>query len=227
MKVQGFSNENQPSQVEDSHSDNKINHDDYYSEKKKEDFKKEMSRKDADGDMARKEGDAKGFKGDSSQKGLSDLSDMFSAFARQAASQTSGLQSVQQTQAASQNISISEIHDLAQALVDKILVSQPRLDGAHQVMLQLNESVLPNTDITLTRDINGMLFVNIVSSDPMAYKKLMATKDVLEAELDSHEENSFRVELSYAGAATDGINTDTDSLQQRRQNLLDENYPNV
>ncbi len=218
MKVQGFSGDNQPSQVEDSHSDNKINHDDYYSEKKKEDFKKEMSRQD---------GDAKDSKGDSSKKGLSDLSDMFSAFAKQAASQSSGLQSVQQTQAASQNISISEIHDLAQALVDKILVSQSRLDGAHQVMLQLNESVLPNTDITLTRDINGMLFVNIVSSDPMAYKKLMATKDVLEAELDSHEENSFRVELSYAGAATDGISTDTDSLQQRRQNLLDEDYPNV
>ncbi len=219
MKVQGFSSDNQASSVEDNRSSNKIDHDDYYSEKKKEAFEKEMAKKD---------GDARNSKGESSQKGLTDLSDMFSAFAKQATAQSSGIQSVQQAQAASQNMSISEIHDLAQALVDKILVSQSRLDGAHQVTLQLNQSVLPNTDITLSRDLNGMLFVNIVSSDPMAFKKLMATKDVLEADLDNHEKNAFRVELSYTGGATDEINTDTDSLQQRRQHMLeDDNYQNV
>ena len=92
-----------------------------------------------------------------------------------------------------------ELQQLVTSLVDKILVSQPRVDGAHQVMLQLNDTVLVDTSITLTRDVSGMLFVNIVSSDPVSFKKLMATKDQLEADLDSHEKNAFRVEVSFNG----------------------------
>ena len=96
-----------------------------------------------------------------------------------------------------------ELLNLSQTLTDKILVSTNRLDGAHQVMLNLNSDILPNTSITLTRDINGMLFVNIVSADPNVYKKLMETQEFLKESLDQHEVNSFRIEISYDGAPDD------------------------
>ncbi|WP_295362444.1 hypothetical protein [uncultured Succinivibrio sp.] len=197
MRVQGVSSDGSSAPVADSKDDVKTRGDDYWSNQKKEQFEKEMSRKEGSG-SDKNNGD--------SQRKDSDLSSMFSAFAKQASSMTST-----SVNAASQNSAVgsqTELQQLVTSLVDKILVSQPRLDGAHQVMLQLNDTVLTNTSITLTRDISGMLFVNIVSSDPLSFKKLMATKDMLEADLDTHEKNAFRVEVSFDGIEADGVHND-------------------
>ena len=65
--------------------------------------------------------------------------------------------------------------------------------------------MLADTSITLTRDVSGILFVNIVSSNPLFFKKLNATKDMLEADLDSHEKNVFRDEISFDGVESAGL----------------------
>lgn len=217
MKVQGISSDGSSATVTDSKDDVRSRNVDYWSNQKKELFEKEMSRKESSG--------ADKNKGDSQRKD-SDLSSMFSAFAKQACSMTGS-----PVNAVSQNSSVgsqTELQQLVTSLVDKILVSQPRLDGAHQVMLQLNDSVLANTSITLTRDISGMLFVNIVSSDPLSFKKLMATKDMLEADLDSHEKNAFRVEVAFDGIETDGVHNDIRSQTEHTENnLKDGEHDNV
>ena len=217
MKVQGISSDGSSATVTDSKDDVRSRNVDYWSNQKKELFEKEMSRKESSG--------ADKNKGESQRKD-SDLSSMFSAFAKQASSMTGS-----SVNAVSQNSSVgsqTELQQLVTSLVDKILVSQPRLDGAHQVMLQLNDSVLANTSITLTRDISGMLFVNIVSSDPLSFKKLMATKDMLEADLDSHEKNAFRVEVAFDGIETDGVHNDIRSQTEHTENnLKDGEHDNV
>ncbi len=194
MRIQGYNNDGS-SAVENDKKDVSDKKNDYYSERKKMLFQKEMNKSEV---SEQKKDD---------KKKDNDLSSMFSSFAKQASSMTSGSSSVGQTSQTAMDR--SELSQLCQSLVDKILVSQPRLDGAHQVMLALNNSVLANTNITLTRDVNGMLFVNIVSSDPMSYKKLCATKDMLEAELDSHEKNAFRVEITFDGVETAEVDNQT------------------
>ncbi|WP_295354031.1 hypothetical protein [uncultured Succinivibrio sp.] len=201
MRVQGLSSDGSSAPVADSKDDLKTRGDDYWSNQKKEQFEKEMSRKEGAG-SDKNNGD--------SQRKDSDMSSMFSSFAKQASSMTSS-----SVNAASQSSSVgtqTELQQLVTSLVDKILVSQPRLDGAHQVMLQLNDTVLTDTSITLTRDVTGMLFVNIVSSDPLSFKKLMATKDMLEADLDTHEKNAFRVEVSFDGIEAEGVHNDIRGL---------------
>jgi len=211
MRVQGVSSDGSSAPAVENSNDVKTKGDDYWSNQKKEQFEKEMSRRDDSG-ADKNQGE--------SQKRDSDLSSMFSSFAKQASSMTSSSVS-----ASSQTSSVgtqTELQQLVTSLVDKILVSQPRLDGAHQVMLTLNDSVLTNTSITLTRDITGMLFVNIVSSDPLSFKKLMATKDMLEADLDTHEKNAFRVEVSFDGVEADGVYNDARSNAQNSESLLKE-----
>lgn len=211
MRVQGVSSDGSSAPAVENSNDVKTKSDDYWSNQKKEQFEKEMSRRDDSG-ADKNQGE--------SQKRDSDLSSMFSSFAKQASSMTSSSVS-----ASSQTSSVgtqTELQQLVTSLVDKILVSQPRLDGAHQVMLTLNDSVLTNTSITLTRDITGMLFVNIVSSDPLSFKKLMATKDMLEADLDTHEKNAFRVEVSFDGVEADGVYNDARSNAQNSESLLKE-----
>ncbi len=193
--------------------------DSFWSEKSKEDFKRVMSGK-GDFDLMR-DGSSKTFNSLELQgKKENDFSSMFSDFAKQAAMMTSseGTVGVSKNDAPAPSATRAELQELVNSMVDKILVSQPRVDGAHQVMLKLNDSVLPNTTITLTRDVSGMLFVNIVSSDPVAFKKLMATKDMLEIELDNHEKNAFRVEVSFDGADVDSA---YNNMQQTGQNAED------
>ncbi|MCR5536521.1 MAG: hypothetical protein K6F05_03810 [Succinivibrio sp.] len=112
---------------------------------------------------------------------------------------------ISQMQGTPQVSSPDELLQLAQNLTDKILVSKPDLSGnsAKQVMISVNQQILPNTTISMSRDVNGMLFVSIVSSDPQSYKKLQETQLMLENSLDKHEKSAFRVELSYNGAGSE------------------------
>lgn len=208
MRVQGVSGDGSSAPAAESKDDVKTRGNDYWSEQKKEQFEKAMSNKEDAG--------ADKNQGESKNKD-SDLSSMFSSFAKQASTLTSS--SVNASSQSSSVGSQTELQQLVTSLVDKILVSQPRLDGAHQVMLQLNDTVLANTSITLTRDVSGMLFVNIVSSDPLSFKKLMATKDKLEADLDTHEKNAFRVEVSFDGIEAEGVYNDTGVLANQRDAL--------
>jgi len=188
--------------------------DDFWSEKNKEDFKKSMS---DDSDKSR-DGSKTSEK---SEKKDNDLSSMFSDFAKQAAMLSgSGKGAVGANGVDSSTR--AELQDLVNKMVDKILVSQPRLDGASQVMLTMSDAILPNTTITLTRDISGMLFVNIVSSDPIAFKKLMSTKDMLETELDSHEKNAFRVEVAFDGIDTESVSADMQQPPKNADDILSE-----
>lgn len=250
MKVQGMSSDGSSAPVAERKDEVKSKGDDYWSEQKKAQFKEMMASDDSAASAAEGKDALKSklddylsnekkslfekmmsLKDESSEKSLgdsqrkdNDLSSMFSSFAKQASSITSS-----SVNAASQSSPVgnqTELQQLVTSLVDKILVSQPRLDGAHQVILQLNDSVLADTSITLTRDVSGMLFVNIVSSDPLSFRKLMATKDMLEADLDSHEKNAFRVEVSFDGIESAEINNSLGGNAQNSDAVNDDGENN-
>ncbi|MBQ9275261.1 MAG: hypothetical protein IJ228_10635 [Succinivibrio sp.] len=119
------------------------------------------------------------------------LSAMFSSLMSQSAAPT---EAVVQTAPA---LDESELQELSDRLVDRILVSEPKLDGSREVRLELqNSNLLRDTSITLMRDLNGMLFVNISSSDAVSLRRLAEARSRLESRLDEQEKGAVRVEVT-------------------------------
>lgn len=121
-----------------------------------------------------------------------DLSSIFSALiqGKEPQAKTENNQISQQDLASAQKI--------ADNILERILVSEKRLDGSIEVKLLLNDNaILKQTEISLTRDLNGMLFVNITSSDNNSYQKLLSSKAILEKQLEDKEDNPVRVEISF------------------------------
>lgn len=77
-------------------------------------------------------------------------------------------------------------------LVKKILVSTPE-QGGHEVRISLGSHVLPDTEITLQRDMDGRLFVTLSSSDASSFQTLVAAQDSLKSMLEKLENGSVRV----------------------------------
>ncbi len=93
---------------------------------------------------------------------------------------------------------LSSAQKIADDLLERILVSDKKLDGSVEVKLLLNDSsILKQTEISINRDLNGMLFVNISSSDNNSYQKLLSSKAILEKQLNDKEDNPVRVEVVF------------------------------
>ena len=78
-------------------------------------------------------------------------------------------------------------------LVERILVSTPE-QGGHEVRLSLGSHALPGTEITLHRDMTGMLSVMLSSSDASSFQTLVSAQDSLKSMLEKLEGSSVRVE---------------------------------
>ena len=172
--------------------------------KKVDEFNKALAGEEVDGKDSSKSGQGKDGKSGMmgfAFSGQQDLSSIFSSLNEQTAvSDTTNV-------AATSSVSMTstEIYDLASKLVDKIMVSADNgIDGTRQVMLHVNQSILVDTDITLTRETNGMLMIAISSSDAISYRKLQETTQILEQSLAEHEIGQFRVDVRYTGANSDG-----------------------
>lgn len=97
-----------------------------------------------------------------------------------------------------QALKTDELQKLSDSLVSRILVSDKNLSGAEEVRLLLNDSaILKQTEISIRRDLSGMLFVAISSSDNNSYQKLLSTKAILEKQLNNVEKNAVRVDIVY------------------------------
>lgn len=79
-------------------------------------------------------------------------------------------------------------------LVSRILISAPD-SGRAEVRLQVNESVLRGTEISLSRDHSGQLFVKITTNDATSYQTILAARTELTQRLDAKESLPVRIDL--------------------------------
>ena len=84
--------------------------------------------------------------------------------------------------------------ELAQ-LVERILVSTPE-SGGHEVRLSLGNHTLPDTEIVLQRDMNGMLSVTLSSSNASSFQTLVSAQGTLQTMLENMEKNEVRVTVT-------------------------------
>ena len=81
-----------------------------------------------------------------------------------------------------------------QQLVDRILVATPE-DGGNEVRLTLGSQILPDTEIILHRDMDGMLSVTLNSSNASSFQTLVSSQGTLQDMLESLEKRSVHVEV--------------------------------
>ncbi len=97
-----------------------------------------------------------------------------------------------------QSINKEELQKLSDSLINRILISDKNLNGTEEVRLLLNDSsILRQTEISIKRDLSGLLFVTISTLDNNSYKKLLGTKNILERSLNNIEKNAVRVDIVY------------------------------
>lgn len=81
-----------------------------------------------------------------------------------------------------------------QKLVDRILVSTPE-GGGNEVRLTLGSQTLPDTEIILHRDTDGMLSVTLSSTNASSFQTLVSSQGSLQQMLEQLENRSVRVEV--------------------------------
>ncbi len=137
---------------------------------------------------------------------------LFHDFAMPEFNTTSSAASSQPTDAASPDVEALE------GLVDRILVSAPD-KGSPEVRLVLNNDVLKDTTISITRDLTGQLAVKITSDDAATLQTLVAGRSDLSQLLQARESQPVRIELKteQEASADDANESDT----RRRSRGLD------
>lgn len=91
-------------------------------------------------------------------------------------------------------VSSSSTAELAEKLVERILVSQPDKNG-QEIRLQLSQESGVNAEVRIVRGLDGSLSVTMHTKDAASFQNLVAAQDRLKATLDAHERSTVRVEV--------------------------------
>ena len=98
--------------------------------------------------------------------------------------------------AAPDSQSIDDILALADSIVDRILVSDPKYSASSQVTISFNAaSGLAQTDMTLRRDLDGLLSIIVSSSNPKSFNTLLQAKEQIIDGVQRLEKREIRFEL--------------------------------
>lgn len=93
---------------------------------------------------------------------------------------------------------------LVTSVADQILVSDPRLSGQTEVRIMINDSILPGTELHLTRGADGLLTITMLTSDAAAHQSLVAAQDTLKTCLEQHESSPVRIDINQRSEAESG-----------------------
>lgn len=148
--------------------------------------------------------DKEGRSGKASSQGgsSSELSDLFSSLlsgmggnAGNAGQQSAAVMAGQE---AVSSALPSDLQQLTDELVDKILVSDPKYTAGSEVRLTLGQGSgsLNGTEIVLRRDLEGMLTVEIACRNQEQFKKFVAVRNDLVQALQQHETQEVRLYLA-------------------------------
>jgi type III secretion system needle length determinant len=101
-------------------------------------------------------------------------------------------------------------------LVERILVSHPDHVGEQEVRLSVRDSVLPDTEIRLSRGADGLLSVTLATGRSDAFQTLVAAQAELKLALDAREQQEIRLlVINTRKTGTD----DTDSERRSRGHM--------
>lgn len=130
------------------------------------------------------------------QGSAGDLSAIFSSLMSGSPAQAQGNSDAAaqlQTGAAAQ----TELQDLADSLVDKILVSDPKYSQGSEIRLTLSaQSGLEGSEIVLRRDLQGLLAIEINCRRQEHFKKFVQLRPLLVDGLQRHESSEVRFILN-------------------------------
>lgn len=88
---------------------------------------------------------------------------------------------------------VQEIFKLADKIVDRILVSDPKTSGSTQVTISMNNSsVLPGTEISLRRDLDGLLSVVVSTNNQQSFNKIVSVRDRIVDGVQKYEKQNVR-----------------------------------
>jgi type III secretion system needle length determinant len=106
----------------------------------------------------------------------------------------------------------SKISDVATQIADRILVSDASLDGKQEVRIQLKESVLPGTEVRISKE-GGAIRVELATVNADSYRFLAEQQTGLQDHLKSRLGENVQVQVTTA--ETRGDTQDGRSRQQR------------
>ena len=96
------------------------------------------------------------------------------------------------------------VSEIAQKCVERILVSRPE-NGASEVRLQMGHDILPDTEIRLSRGVDGQLTVSMYTGNETSFQSMVAMRNDLLDNLQHQEKDTkVRVEISFQNNAETG-----------------------
>ncbi len=121
------------------------------------------------------------------------------------------------------SLSMQEMDALTTMMADRILLSDPK---AHMVTVEISlaDLALPGTTVQLTRSLDGLLAVNLMTHDAAAFQTLVAAQAELKIKLEAVETGFVRVDVYHGDEQQSG------KQQQRRDDVFygaeDDGEPN-
>jgi Type III secretion protein (HpaP). len=110
---------------------------------------------------------------------------------------------------------VSNLDDLVDDLVQRILVSDPKSGSPAEIRLQINDAVLPDTEIILQRGPDGLLSVLLTSGNASSLQTLISAQQILAEQLERHGPANVRV------ASTEESRQGDNDANRRSQGLMD------
>lgn len=95
------------------------------------------------------------------------------------------------------------LDELVDGLVQRILVSDPKTGGPAEIQLQLNDSVLSDTQITLRRDPDGLLSILLATGNAASMQTLVSARQSLHDQLEKHGPVSVSINETKGNGQSD------------------------
>lgn len=111
-----------------------------------------------------------------------------------------------------------DIGEIADRLVERILVSQPA-DGTSEIRIKLGNDVLPDTEIRMLRAPDGRLEIRLETQNTSVFQTLVGAQDTLKGQLERVEKNVMVMVVSERNGADAESG---DSRQRSRGQYVDE-----
>ena len=110
---------------------------------------------------------------------------------------------------------MGNLDDLVDSLVKSILVSDPKSGPSTEIRLQLNDSILPDSQIILSRGADGLLSVLLTTDNASSMQTLVAAQQSLHEQLEKYGPVDVKVSGTNENGQDDG------DANRRSRGLID------
>lgn len=111
----------------------------------------------------------------------------------------------------------TRLSDTINEIVDKLLVSESSLSGKDEIRISLKESVLPGTEVRISKD-GGAVRIELVTTSDQSFQLLTSEKSVLENNLKDRLKDNVSVEVRFNESGRE----DNEGRSRQQRNIVDE-----